>query len=142
MGMKDIIMFEIDEERYGFPIDFVREVVEVPKIMPVPETPDFLLGIINLRGEILAVIDTKMRLGLSKTQVDDMSKLIIVESDEHKAGFLVRKLPSVIHIDEEKIVDENFSLSPKVDAKYIAGVVEEEFLVILRPEKLLSVNVD
>ncbi len=137
MAERDIITFELDGERYGFPIASVREVVEIPKIMPVPETPEFLLGVINLRGEILAVLDTKSRLGFDGAEIGKTSKLIIVDTGEHRAGLLVEDLPGVIHIDEARIKADEFSLNPKVDAKFIAGVVEDEFLVILRPEVLL-----
>lgn len=133
----DIITFELGGERFGFLIDVVREVVEVAPIVPVPETPEFILGVMNLRGEILTIIDTKLRLGLKKSAIGQKSKIIVVEIDEHRAGLLVDGLPKTIQIASEAIKKDFSVVSPEIETEYIGGVVPEEFLVLIDIKSLL-----
>ena len=133
----DLVMFELEGERYGFDISIVREVVEVLPITPVPETPDFILGVINLRGEIIPVLDTKMRLGFGKTDINEKSKLIIIESGENKAGLLLEELPKVLHTDRERVKTELLSIQSKLDPELISGAIEEEFVIMLNPEAII-----
>jgi len=138
MAKLDLIAFEIAGERYAFNIADVREVVEVLPIMPVPETAKYIMGVVNLRGEILPAIDTGLRLGLSNTTIGENSKLIIIETAEHKAELLVKHLPRVIHADTGKIRTDISMMESKIPPEYVAGILEDEFLVILRPEVIMT----
>jgi len=137
MAKLDLIAFEIAGERYAFNIADVREVVEVLPIMPVPETAKYIMGVVNLRGEILPAIDTGLRLGFPDSRIGENSKLIIVETADNKAALLVEHLPRVIHTDSESIETDMTIIESKVPPEYIAGVHEKEFLVILRPDVIM-----
>ncbi|RKZ30101.1 hypothetical protein DRQ33_08155, partial [bacterium] len=91
-----LLVFDIDEEKYGIELDIVQQVVEVPEIMPVPETPDCILGVTNVRGEILPVMDIKKRLNLGFSNITAKSKLIITYCGENKIAFLSEEIPAVI----------------------------------------------
>ncbi|RKZ29342.1 chemotaxis protein CheW [bacterium] len=138
MAEIDLVVFKIKTELYSLDISFVKEVVELRPIVPVPETPEFILGVINLRGEVLPVIDIKKRLGFGNVHAEINSKIIIVENDRYKAGLLVESLPYVIHSDTEKIKPEPTTIQPKVDMDLVSGVIEEDFLVVLDIDRILT----
>lgn len=133
----ELVIFLLDGERYAFHIASVVEVVEVTSIMPVPETPDYIIGVANLRGEILPVLDTKLRLGLRKSKVDERTKLMIVKAMEHRMGMIVDGLPVVVRLDGERIRSESSAINPAVDADFIMGEIEDEFLIVLDAEELI-----
>ncbi len=141
MAQVDIVTFKTAGETLGINIDFVREVIDVPKIFPVPETPDFVLGVINLRGEILAVVDVKKRLGLGNTKPDERSnRIIVVETKEHRAGLLVESLPKVMRLDSDSMKLESSSVQPKISQDFIKGFFEDEFLTVIDPNAILSIQ--
>jgi len=133
----ELVIFFLDGERYAFNIDSVMEVVEIQSIMPVPETPDYIMGVVNLRGEILTVLDTKLRLGLRKSVINEQKRLMIIQTKEYRVGIIVDGLPVVVRLDEDRIKSESSAINPAIDAKFIKGEIEDEFLIVLDEESLI-----
>jgi len=138
MANLDFIVFELEGGRYALDISVVKEVVELKPIMPVPETPDYVVGLINLRGEVLPVIDIKQRLRLTPLEPDEATKIIVVENTDYKAGLLVESLPRVHRAESEDINREPSTVKPKIEMEMVAGVLEEDYTVILNLDRVLQ----
>ena len=83
------VTFQLEEETYGINVMQVREVLRYSEIAPVPGAPDYVLGIINLRGNVVTVIDTRSRFGLMQGEITDNTRIIVIESERQVIGILV-----------------------------------------------------
>ena len=82
------VTFQLEEETYGINVMQVREVLRYSEIAPVPGAPDYVLGIINLRGNVVTVIDTRSRFGLMQGEITDNTRIIVIESERQVIGIL------------------------------------------------------
>src|SRR5690625_5701718 len=83
------VTFQLENETYGINVMQVQEVLPMTEIAPVPGSPPYVLGIINLRGNVVTVIDTRMRFGLPEQEADDSSRIVVIEADGQVAGSMV-----------------------------------------------------
>ncbi|MBE0509338.1 MAG: chemotaxis protein CheW [Chromatiales bacterium] len=125
------VTFYLAEEKYGINVMLVREVLKNTEIAPVPGSPRFVLGIINLRGNVVTVVDTRTRFGLPSKEEDDNSRIVVIEMGEHVLGMMVDSVAEVMTLRQSEI-----EFAPNVgnddSAKYIQGVSNQENeLVIL-----------
>lgn len=133
------VTFRLNEELYGINVMQVQEVLRVTEIAPVPGAPDYVLGIINLRGNVVTVIDTRSCFALVEHEVDDNSRVIIIEVDGQVVGLLVDSVAEVVYLRGTEIES-----APEVgndeSSKYIQGVVtrETDLLILVDVDKLLS----
>jgi len=133
------VTFKLENETYGVNVMQVQEVLRYSDIAPVPGAPSYVLGIINLRGSVVTVIDTRSRFGLSSTDVTDNTRVVIIESDKQVIGILVDSVAEVVYMKASEI-----ELAPNVgtdeSAKFIKGVCnrESELLILVDLDKLLS----
>ncbi len=135
------VTFRLGGEKYGINVVQVREVLRNTEITPVPGAPDFVLGIINLRGNVVTVIDTRMRFGLPVREMDDSSRIVIIESDEQVVGMLVDSVAEVLDLKATDI-EPAPTVGNDQSAKYIQGVasLEDELLILVDLEKLLGLQ--
>lgn len=133
------VTFKLDNEIYGINVMQVQEVLRMTEIAPVPGAPDYVLGIINLRGNVVTVMDTRKRFGLVPTEIDDQTRIIIVEAQGNVVGILVDSVAEVVYLRESEM-----EVAPNVgndeSAKYIQGVCsrDEYLLILVDINKLLS----
>jgi len=141
-GFDDVIQwvtFNLDNETYGIRVMQVQEVLRVSEIAPVPGAPNYVMGIINLRGNVVTVINTRTRFGLPLTENDDDTRIVILESDNNVVGILVDSVAEVVDLKHDQI-----ETSPNVgndeSSKYIEGVatLEGELLILIDINKLLT----
>ena len=99
-----IVGFKVGRETFGIPIAALHEIVRVPEITAVPDAPDYLEGVINLRGKIVSVLDLRKRFRKKATTVDRHSRILIVEHRGRLAGMIVDSASEVIKIPESEIV--------------------------------------
>ncbi|MCL1924710.1 MAG: chemotaxis protein CheW [Defluviitaleaceae bacterium] len=97
------LLFKIGEEEFGVEISFVREIINMVNITGVPHTPHYLKGIINLRGEIVPILEIRSRFMMEEIPYDDLTCIIIIEYGGDKIGLIVDEVNEVKYIDEEKI---------------------------------------
>ncbi|MEW8173340.1 MAG: chemotaxis protein CheW, partial [Candidatus Thiodiazotropha endolucinida] len=97
------VTFILMEEVYGINVMQVQEVLRITEIAPVPGAPSYVLGIINLRGNVVTVIDTRTRFGLPTKEVDDASRIIVIESEKQVVGILVDAVAEVVELRETDI---------------------------------------
>src|SRR5690554_3846421 len=92
------VTFQLDEETYGINVMQVQEVLRHSEIAPVPGAPDYMLGIINLRGNVVTVIDTRTRFGLPSAEVSDQTWVVIIEAEQQVIGILVDSVAEVVYL--------------------------------------------
>jgi purine-binding chemotaxis protein CheW len=132
----EIVEFLLDYERYGIESSYVREVHPLKELTPLPGTPPFVLGIINVRGRILSVVDIKKFFDLREKGLTDLNKVIILQSDEMEFGVLADVILGVRTIPLGELQPSLPTLTG-IREDYLRGVTGER-VVILDAEKLLS----
>ncbi|AEP30437.1 chemotaxis protein CheW [Brumicola nitratireducens] len=133
------VTYRLDEETYGINVMQVQEVLRYTEIAPVPGAPDYVLGIINLRGNVVTVIDTRSRFGLPPTDITDNTRIVIIESDEQVVGILVDSVAEVVYLRSSEI-DSTPNVGTEESAKFIQGVSNRNgsLLILVDLNKLLS----
>ena len=133
------VTFQLDKEMYGVNVMQVREVLRYSDIAPVPGAPAYVLGIINLRGNVVSVIDTRMRFGLPPAEVTDNTRIMIIESERQTVGILVDSVAEVVDLNT-KDIDDTPNVGTEESAKFICGVCNrnDELLILIDLYKLLS----
>jgi len=133
------VTFKLDNEVYGVSVEEVREVLRYSDIAPVPGAPGFVVGIINLRGNVVTVIDTRNRFGLRSVDVSDDSRIIIVDIEDQEVGVLVDSVAEVVDIDSNTI-EATPNVGNEDTSRYITGVVsvDGELLILVDVKKLLT----
>ncbi len=97
------VTFRLDNESYGINVMQVQEVLRYTEIAPVPGAPSYVLGIINLRGNVVTVIDTRQRFGLDPAPVSDNTRIVIIEADKQVVGILVDSVAEVVYLKQSEI---------------------------------------
>lgn len=97
------LIFDIKDELYAIEISLIKEIVEMLPVTQVPSVPDFLVGIINLRGAIIPIIDVRIRFGYETKEYDSRTSIIILEDDEMQIGLIVDSVQEVAKINEDAI---------------------------------------
>ncbi|ORT49369.1 chemotaxis protein CheW [Vibrio sp. qd031] len=133
------VTFQLEDETYGINVMQVREVLRYSEIAPVPGAPDYVLGIINLRGNVVTVIDTRSRFGLMQGEITDNTRIIVIESDSQVIGILVDSVAEVVYLRSSQI-DTTPSVGTDESAKFIQGVSNRDgkLLILVDLNKLLS----
>ncbi|WP_100753119.1 chemotaxis protein CheW [Vibrio salilacus] len=133
------VTFQLEEETYGINVMQVREVLRYTEIAPVPGAPDYVLGIINLRGNVVTVIDTRSRFGLMQGEITDNTRIIVIESEHQVIGILVDSVAEVVYLRSSEI-DTTPSVGTDESAKFIQGVSNRDgkLLILVDLNKLLT----
>ncbi|GLX84697.1 chemotaxis protein CheW [Thalassotalea loyana] len=133
------VTFKLDSETYGINVMQVQEVLRHTEIAPVPGAPGYVLGIINLRGNVVTVIDTRARFGLEAGEVTDNTRIVIIEAEKQVIGIMVDSVAEVVYLKASEI-----DIAPNVgndeSAKFIQGVSNRdgELLILVDLNKLLT----
>jgi purine-binding chemotaxis protein CheW len=111
----------------------VHEILRYPQITRVPNTPDFIKGVINLRGNVIPVVDVRKRFALSKTQISDLTRIIVIEMEEKWIGLLVDNVHQVVRLPASNI-DLPSSLLEGVSEDFISGIgrLKDRLIVIIK----------
>jgi len=133
------VTFKLDSETYGINVMQVQEVLRYTEIAPVPGAPNYVLGIINLRGNVVTVIDTRSRFGLRSSEVTDNTRIVIIEAEKQVIGILVDSVAEVVYLRASEI-DVAPNVGNDESAKFIQGVSNRdgELLILVDLNKLLS----
>lgn len=138
---QQIVNFTVSGVNYGVPVDQVREVRDVQSVIPVPGSPDFVMGISNLRGQLISVMDLQKRLNLDETDGGG-GKIIIVEMEDHSVGIIVDTVTDVSLIPGADI-EGNLEFTTEYES-YVIGVGKqnENLVVILNLTNVIRDVVD
>ncbi|MGQ9630600.1 MAG: chemotaxis protein CheW [bacterium] len=136
-----LVGFWLSGEEYALEITQVQEIRRVPEITRVPRAPDFVTGVMNLRGRIIPVIDLKKRFRLEETgERSSANRIVVVEVDDSTAGIFVDAMSEVVTIGVEDIEPPPQATAGGIEPIYVRGVgkLGERLLIILDLNKILS----
>lgn len=97
------LTFSLGEEVFGIEIKYVTEIIGMQSITKVPEVPDYIKGIINLRGKIIPVIDVRLKFGKEAIEYNDRTCIVVIDIEEISVGLIVDNVEEVLTIDDEAI---------------------------------------
>lgn len=115
------LTFGLDSEEYGLEILKVREIIGMMDITPVPRTPEYVRGVINLRGSVIPVVDLRLKFGMASADRTDETCIIVVDVADVEMGIVVDRVSEVLDIVDEEI-EEAPSFGTEVDTAYILGI--------------------
>lgn len=135
------VTFRLDDETYGLNVMQIQEVLRYTEIAPVPGAPDYVLGIINLRGNVVTVIDTRRRFGLAESEVTDATRIVVMESANQVMGILVDSVAEVVYLKASEI-ETAPNVGNEESAKFIQGVCNKdgELIILVEFDKMLTDN--
>ncbi|NCD12531.1 MAG: purine-binding chemotaxis protein CheW [Epsilonproteobacteria bacterium] len=124
------LTFYLEDEVYGVHISDVKEIIAMMKTTPVPKTPKFIQGVMNLRGNIIPVVDMRLKFDMPSIPPQMYTAIVIIKLDEKQIGFIVDKVEEVINVD-----DEHLSLPPEfgghIDTKFIKNMAQYKQKVVM-----------
>lgn len=97
------LAFHVDVENYLVSVQSVAEVIRVPKLVPVPDVPDYIPGVVNLRGRVVPVVDMATRFGLAAAPENTRPVIIVVHSDEDRVGLMVEGVKKVLAVRDDQV---------------------------------------
>lgn len=136
-----VVIFRLAGEEFGLEIAQVREIIRMQGITPMPKAPEFIEGVINLRGQIVAVMDLAMRFGLKTGEKSEKSRIVVTEVKENIVGMIVDEVPEVLRIAEGEIEAAPEMLQSQVHADFIRGVGKvggNRLVILLDVDKIMS----
>jgi len=133
------VTFRLDGETYGINVMQVQEVLRYTEVAPVPGAPSYVLGIINLRGNVVAVIDTRQRFGLVTEEITDNTRIVIIETEMNVVGILVDSVAEVVYLRQSEM-EKTPNVGSDEASRFIQGVCHknDELLILVELEKLLT----
>jgi purine-binding chemotaxis protein CheW len=137
--MKQYICFQVGEARYALPLGPVAQVLRFENVTPVPMASGFVEGILNMGGEVVPVINLRLRFGLGRGQPNRRNRVLVVEQDGVKHGLLVDGVKEILELEDASILTGGPPLAG-LKAELIAGIakVREHLVVILEGGRLLA----
>lgn len=135
------LTFFLGDEQYGIAIDRIKEIIAIMKITYVPKTPSYIRGVINLRGSIIPVVDTRLRFGMEPKEADMHTTIVIVEVEKVNIGFIVDRVEEVASIDSAHL-SEPPKFGSHIDTDFICSMaqIEENVVMILDVLKLFEAD--
>jgi purine-binding chemotaxis protein CheW len=121
--MEQLVTFELDKEEYASIITDLREIIRIPEITPIPGAPEFIRGILNLRGQIVMVIDLEKRFHLKREHPAEPKHIIIAEVEDSVFGITVDEVTGVLRVPQTTIKTTPQLITSKIHAEYLKGVV-------------------
>jgi purine-binding chemotaxis protein CheW len=133
-----VVGFRIGNETYGVRIGSVREIVRVPEITSVPNAPDAIEGVINLRGKIIPVMDLRKRFGIEVAQPDKKNRILVVELENKLLGLIVSSASEVLKIPPSEIAAPS-TVFAEGESSYVTGVgkLKGRLIILLDIARLL-----
>jgi len=135
-----VIVFNLGDERYGVDISQVREIIRPTQITRIPNAPDFVEGVINLRGQITTIINLRKRFGMQPKEIDNDTRIIVVENENAVIGMMVDTVSEVKYLSTGDIEALPNMITARNDAKFLKGVgkLPDGLLILIDLNKVLS----
>ena len=139
-GTVQVIVFKLGDERYRVDKSQVREIIRPTQITRIPNAPDFVEGVINLRGQITTIINLRKRFGLPPKEIDNDTRIIVVEYDNAVIGMMVDTVNEVKYLSAEDIEALPSMITARSEAKFLKGVgkLPDGLLILIDLNKVLS----
>lgn len=141
MDEAQLVICRVDGEEYALDINNVKEIIRVVNITRVPSSPECLRGIINLRGQVLPVMDMSKRLNLSKLTISDLSRIVVVSRGEITAGLLVDEVTEVLRLSCSNIDSQSVFTSGETGDLFTAtGQFRGRMLLVLNLDRIFEIE--
>ncbi|MCK4809325.1 MAG: purine-binding chemotaxis protein CheW [Candidatus Omnitrophica bacterium] len=137
-----LVVFRLGDEEFGVQINKVKEIVRLIPITPIPKAPKFIEGIVNLRGEILAVIDLSKRLDIPSKPRSERTRIVVIEINENIVGMIVDEVSEVLNIPLSNIEKTPQVIESDIKQKYITSVgkLKDRLLILIDLAAILSLK--
>jgi purine-binding chemotaxis protein CheW len=134
-----VVGFRIGRETFGLPISIVREIVRVPEITSVPNAPDYIEGVINLRGRIIPIVDLRKRFGQKSVEANKKNRIVVVELGPRAFGLIVNSASEVLRIPPSEIEEPN-NVFQEGELDFVTGVgkLRGRLVILLDVSKILK----
>jgi purine-binding chemotaxis protein CheW len=136
---KQLVVFDLAHEHYGVDISTVREIIRMQEITRVPQTPDFVEGLINLRGKVIPVVDLRKRFCLAVTEESKENRIVVIDIGGHDIGVVVDAVTEVLRIPAG-CVEPPSSIITTVESEYLVGIAKlsSRLIILLDLAMVLS----
>jgi purine-binding chemotaxis protein CheW len=134
-----LVGFRIGRETFGVPISMVHEIVRVPDITSVPDAPEYIEGVINLRGKIVSIVDLRKRFGEREINRNKKNRILVVEVDSKMVGLIVDAASEVLKMPADD-VEAPPNVFDEGDLNYVTGVgkLKERLIILIELNKILQ----
>ncbi|KLN59929.1 chemotaxis protein CheW [Kiloniella spongiae] len=141
-GQEQYITFTVGEQEYGVDIMSVREIKGWVETTLLPNTPDYMRGVLNLRGVIVPIFDLRCRFGLGETEATNLHVIVIIAVKERMVGILVDTVSDILTVSNSDIRDVP-KMETLIEEEYLSGLVtiEERMVALLNQEKLFDTQI-
>ncbi|HOJ42752.1 MAG TPA: chemotaxis protein CheW [Syntrophorhabdaceae bacterium] len=138
-GIRQLVTFKIEDDEFGVDILKVQEINRMMSITRIPNAPDFVEGVINLRGKIIPIVDLRKKLGFPGKEYDKSTRIIVVELEGIVLGFIVDSVSEVLRIPSSTI-EPPPSIIRGIESEFIEGVgkLEDRLLILLELKKIFT----
>jgi purine-binding chemotaxis protein CheW len=134
-----VVSFSVGSEFYGVHIEQVQEIIRMPEITHLPQTDDYIKGIINLRGNIIPIIDMRTRFNMKESDYSELTRVIVLNMNEKLVGIVVDSVSKVLEL-EEGAIEATPDIVNGLSKEYIEGVGknDDSMIIILNADKVLT----
>lgn len=142
-NMIQIIGFKLNDEEYALEIDNVQEIIKKISWTRVPRSKPYIIGVVNIRGIVIPIIDLKYRFNMNQQGYDDNLRIIILKIGNIAAGIMVDSVSEVIEVNESKILPNPQQSNTEINVDYLKGVCkvdEDRLMTLLNIEKVLEIK--
>ena len=138
-GEEQVVVFELAGENYGIDISHVQEIIRRPAITTVPRAPEYVEGVVNLRGRVIPVISLRKRFGLSEAEADRASRIIVLEVSGNTVGAAVDAVTEVLRVPTSAVEPPGATLTGPETA-HLRGIakLEERLVILLSLERIVE----
>jgi purine-binding chemotaxis protein CheW len=138
---RQLVVFDLADEAYGVNIETVREIIRLQPVTIVPDTPEFVEGVINLRGAVNPVVDLRKRFNLPVSEETEETRIVVVDISGENIGVIVDGVTEVLRINEDAIEPTSAVITTE-DSFYIEGIAKlgDRLLILLDLEKVLTAD--
>ena len=135
-----LVVFQLGGEEFGVEIMQVQEIIRMPDITRIPQSPDYVEGVINLRGKIIVVVNLDTKFDLHSKELDDDSRIVIVEVSNNVIGMIVDSVSEVMRLSPSNVEPAPDIISTKIQADYLKGVgkLDDRLLILLDLGRVLN----
>ena len=139
-SMMKVIVFELVDKEYAIPVEYVMSIEKAPPITRVPGVEPFVMGVMNLKGTIIPIIDLRIRFGLERKAEDESTRIIIVSFNQVEVGFVVDSAKDVLEFPAD-LIEPQPQVVGLQESDFINGVVkmERRLLILIKLEQILQV---
>ena len=140
--MLQLVIFQLGGEEFGVEIVKVQEIIRMPEITQIPQSPDFVEGVINLRGQVIVVVNLDKRFNLNQKEVDENSRIIVVEIDNNVVGMIVDSVNEVLRIPNSSVEPAPDLVLSQISRDYLKGVgkIDDRLLILLDLARVMTIE--